>query len=127
MLRFKLPLAPVEPGHAREQGPGRIDGGWLTTSKSGAESGSCFWRRNVRLVPSADASQLRMGQRARQVSPDPRLMAQILRLAVAPVAPGESAKQPRDSLCRHDRVAFGEGGRIEGVVGGVPRLDVAGE
>src|SRR6266699_866725 len=52
-------------------------------------------------------------------------MAQILRVAVAPVEPGKGAEQPGISLCRHDGVKRGETGRIERVVGRAPRLDIA--
>src|SRR5260370_36011944 len=51
-------------------------------------------------------------------------MAQILRLAVAAVEPRKGTEQPRVALCRHDGVKVGETSRIEGVVGGAPRLDI---
>ena len=68
-----------------------------------------------------------MRQRTVQVGPDPRLVAQILRLAVAAVEPGEGAEQARVSLRRHDGVKLGEAGGIELPVGCAARLDVAGQ
>jgi len=54
-------------------------------------------------------------------------MAQILRLAVAPVEPRKGAEQPCVALRRHQRINLGESSRIERIVGRAPCLDVAGQ
>ena len=68
-----------------------------------------------------------MRQRTAQVGPDPGLVAQILRLAVAPVEPGEGAEQAGIPLRRHDGVKLGKAGRVELAIGRAARPDVAGQ
>src|SRR5215472_16818609 len=63
-------------------------------------------------------------QRTHQIAPDPRLVPQILRLAVAAVEPCKGSEKPGVALRRHHRVDLGEASRIEAVVGHVPCLDV---
>src|SRR5205814_4833247 len=76
----------------------RLNAGWLTGGKSGNR------RRHVGGIPLAKCRQRRMRQRAVQAGPDPGLVAQILRLAVPPVEPGEGAEQAGISVRRHDGV-----------------------
>jgi len=66
---------------------------------------------------SRNAAERGMSQRPVKVGPDPRLVLEILRLAVAPVEPGEGAEQAGIPLRRHDGVELGEAGRIEAFVG----------
>src|SRR3954469_25200578 len=89
---------------------GRLKAAWLTGCKSRNRLGQ------MRTVPGTHHRQRRMFQRTHQIAPDPRLMLQIVRLAIAPVEPREGAEQPRVPLCREDRVVFGESGGIEGSV-----------
>src|SRR5437868_2419112 len=92
---------------ARSMACSRLRPGRLTSGKSGN------WRRHVGGVPFANAGQRRVRQRTVQIGPDPGLVAQILRLAVAAVEPGEDAEQLCVSLGGHDRIKPGEAGRIE--------------
>src|SRR3954447_5697875 len=85
------------------------------------------WRRYVEFVPPPEPRKRGVSQRTAEIGPDPRLMAQILRLAVAPVEPRKCPEQPRVALRRHDGVKLGERRGIEGLVGRAPRLDVARE
>ena len=55
-------------------------------------------RGDVGQIPLACARQHGMCQRTRQISPDARLVAQILRLAVAAVEPRKGTEQPRVAL-----------------------------
>src|SRR5258706_1199628 len=66
-----------------------------------------------------------MGQRTREVGPDSRLVAQILRLAIAAVEPRKGTEQPRVALRRHDGIELGKLSRIEAIVRRAPRLDIA--
>src|SRR3954465_4088830 len=68
-----------------------------------------------------------MRQRTAQVGPDPGLVAQVLRLAIPPVEPGEGAEQAGIPLRRHDGVKLGKAGRVELAIGRAARLDVAAE
>jgi hypothetical protein len=71
------------------------------------------------------ARQHGMCQRTREIGPDSWLVAQILRLAIAAVEPRKGAEQPRVALRRHDGIELGKLSRIEAVVTGTPRLDIA--
>src|SRR5205085_10878539 len=113
------PIAPAPP--AKGQLSRRLRAGSLTTSKLPD------WRRYVEFVPLPDPRKRGVSQRTAEIGPDPRLMAQILRFAVAPIEPRESPEQARVALCRHDGVKLGEHRSIEGLVGRAPRLDVARE
>src|SRR5712664_3976817 len=66
-----------------------------------------------------------MSQRTREIGPDSRLVAQILRFAIAAVEPCKGTEQPRVALRRHDGIELGKLSRIEAVVSGAPRLDIA--
>ena len=48
-----------------------------------------------------------------------------MRLAVAAVEPRKGPEQSRVALRRHDRIELGKLSRIEAVVSGAPRLDIA--
>src|SRR3954468_11368429 len=69
---------------------------WLTAGKSSPESGSR--RRDVGEVPVAQRAKCGMCERTLEVSPDPRLVAQIVRLAIAAVEAGKGAEQARVAL-----------------------------
>ncbi|EEF22322.1 conserved hypothetical protein, partial [Ricinus communis] len=104
-------------GPRRLHGRRQIRHGWLTEGKSGSR------RRHVGGIPSAKFRQRGMGERAAQIGPDPRLVAEILRLAIAAVEPGEGAEQAGVTLRRHDGVEFGKPGGIEIAVCRASRLD----
>jgi len=55
-------------------------------------------RGDVGQIPLARARQHGMCQRTREIGPDSRLVAQILRLAVAAVEPRKGPEQPRVAL-----------------------------
>src|SRR5882724_782482 len=97
----------------------RLRAGWLTTGKSGNRRG------DVGRIPFPECRQGRVSQRTTEIGPDPGLVAQILRLAVAPVEPRKGAEQAGVPLRRHDGVELGKARRIEADVGGAARLDVA--
>src|SRR5262249_55469417 len=85
--------------HARSLQPVRLrppasqdTGALLTAGKSGAR------RRDVGEVPVAQMGERRMRQRPVEIGPDARLVAQILRLAVAAVEAGKGAEQARIPL-----------------------------
>src|SRR4051794_41732429 len=82
---------------------------WLTAGKSSPESGSR--RRDVGEVPVAQRAKCGMCERTLEVSPDPRLVAQIVRLAIAAVEAGKRAEQARVGLRRHDCIEIGGDGR----------------
>src|SRR5882757_2682937 len=77
-------LQPSSRRAPRAPGQGWLDirEGRLTTGESGDRRG------DVGGVPLPNLGKRRVGQRAAEVSPDSGLVAQILRLAVAPVEPG---------------------------------------
>src|SRR5213080_4409131 len=66
-----------------------------------------------------------MCQRTSEIGPDSRLVAQILRLAIAAVESRKGPEQPRVALRRHDGIELGKLGRGEAVVRGAPRLYIA--
>src|SRR5690242_1023633 len=91
------------------------------------EPGVNLGRRHVGLIPSARRHQGRVCERPVEVGPDPRLMFEILRLAVAAVEPSKGAEQPRVALSRHDGIVRREVGRVKILAGYALCLDVAGE
>src|SRR3954447_8464318 len=97
----------------------RLTAGWLTNGKSANR------RRDIGGIPIAEIGKDRVCQRAGEVSPYPRLVPQIMRLAVASMEPRKGAEQPRVALCRHDGVKLGKARGIEVLVRRAPRLDVA--
>src|SRR5215207_10656657 len=68
-----------------------------------------------------------MGKRPAQVTPYPRLMTQILRLAVARVESGENAEDLGGSLRTHEGIERDELAEIETTLGDAPALRVAAE
>src|SRR5215217_5178148 len=82
---------------------------------------------HVGVVPCFELSELRMGKRPAQVTPYPRLMTQILRLAVARVESGENAEDLGGSLRTHQGIERDELAEIEITLGDAPALRVAAE
>jgi hypothetical protein len=64
-------------------------------------------------IERGEFAQRRVTQRARQVIADAGQMAQIGRLAVAPVEPDEDAEDLGVALRCHDRIGGGEAGTVE--------------
>src|SRR5215470_6872199 len=117
---FVMALIPVAKwtGRTRRAAPPvRVRPVRLTSGKSGSR------RRHVGRIPLPEIGERRVRQRAVEVGPDPGLVTQILRLAVAPVQPRKGAEQPRVALRRHQGIQRREISGIEGGVGFATRLD----
>src|SRR6185437_5746911 len=84
-------------------------------------------RRHVVGVPPAQRFQGRMRQRALQIAPYPRNMAQVLRLAVARIETREDAQHLGGALSGKRRIKLRECARLKAPIVGLPRADVAAE
>src|SRR6185312_13626115 len=80
--------------------------------------------RHVDAVPAVERRQRGMRQRALQIAPHARQVAQVLRLAVAAVEAGEDAEDFRGALRSERRIDAREGGRVELLVGVAARAGV---
>src|SRR4051794_25643590 len=85
----------------------------------------CLERRYVPVVPGPHGGECRMRQCPLQIAPYAGHMTQILRLAVAPVEPGENAQDLGGALRRHHGIKAFERGGVEALIEGPPVGDVA--
>src|ERR1700722_5550443 len=77
-------------------------------------------------IPIPDRKRLkqRMGEVAREVTLDPRQVAQVLRLMIAFVESGEQAKNLGGALRAHRGIGGGEALGVKGGIGGRPAAHV---
>src|SRR5579883_2870960 len=80
--------------------------------------------RQIGLMPHFNRRQQRVGEALGEDALDARKMGEILRLAVAPIEPGEYAEDFSRPLRAHRGVGGGEGGDVESRVPGeaTPRI-----
>ena len=99
--------------HARAEAGGQHHGGLRRDASSATFSAGTLAR-----YQASSWRQRRMRQRALQIAPYARQMTQILRLAVAPLEPGENAEDLGGALRGERGIGAREGRRVEGRVGG---------
>src|SRR5882672_2907750 len=73
--------------------------------------------RKVIAIPDRERLKQRVREIARQIALDPRQVAQVLRLVIALVEPGEEAKDLCGALGAHRGIGGGEALGVEGWIG----------
>src|SRR4051812_13517730 len=99
----------------------------LSWAASGRISGQPGRGRDVRPVPGLEPFELRKRERALEIIPYARQMAQILRLAVAAVEAREDAEDFRGALGGERGINRDESREVEIRIGLPPRARVAAE